>query len=331
VACLWVVVTGRPTVIADGASKSKNFDFFGVNESGPEFGEKTFPGVKGKEYQWPKLSTIDTLMTKNMNTFRINILAERLIQGKDPRGPIVDQYMNDLKETVDYITKRGAYAMIVPHNYGRWYGQIMTDVAGFESYWKTLAAPFKDNKRVIFDTNNEFHDMPQALVVKLNQAAINGIRSTGATSQTINVEGNSWTGAWHWISPGSENGNTMGSLVDPSNKIVYQMHQYLDKDGSGTKPACVSKTIGEERLKDATKWLRQNKKVGLLGEFAAGDNEICKEATKGMLEHMVRNKDVWKGALWWAAGPWWKDYWASMEPGEGKGVKPYLDLLANYA
>jgi hypothetical protein len=25
-----------------------NFDFFGVNESGPEFGEKEWPGVKNK-------------------------------------------------------------------------------------------------------------------------------------------------------------------------------------------------------------------------------------------------------------------------------------------
>jgi endoglucanase len=27
----------------------KNFKFFGINESGPEFGEKVFPGVKNKE------------------------------------------------------------------------------------------------------------------------------------------------------------------------------------------------------------------------------------------------------------------------------------------
>lgn len=28
---------------------TKNFKFFGINESGPEFGEKVFPGVKNKE------------------------------------------------------------------------------------------------------------------------------------------------------------------------------------------------------------------------------------------------------------------------------------------
>jgi endoglucanase len=45
--------------------------------------------------------------------------------------------------------------MIVPHNYGRYYGKVITDVPGFQAYWKTLAAAFKSDSKVIFDTNNE--------------------------------------------------------------------------------------------------------------------------------------------------------------------------------
>jgi hypothetical protein len=45
--------------------------------------------------------------------------------------------------------------MIVPHNYGRYYDNIITDVAGMQAFWKTLATPYKDNQYVIFDTNNE--------------------------------------------------------------------------------------------------------------------------------------------------------------------------------
>ena len=41
--------------------------------------------------------------------------------------------------------------------------------------------------------------MDDELVFNLNQAAIDGIRSAGATSQLIFVEGNSWTGAWTWV------------------------------------------------------------------------------------------------------------------------------------
>lgn len=36
-------------VSARGAVAPKNFKFFGINESGPEFGEGTIPGVKNKE------------------------------------------------------------------------------------------------------------------------------------------------------------------------------------------------------------------------------------------------------------------------------------------
>jgi len=82
---------------------------------------------------------------------------------------------------------------------GRYYGDIITDVAGFEAWWKTVAARFKDNDKVIFDTNNEYHDMDNKLVADLNQAAVKGIRAAGATSQFIFLEANSWSGAWHFV------------------------------------------------------------------------------------------------------------------------------------
>ena len=82
---------------------------------------------------------------------------------------------------------------------GRYYDQIITDTAGFEAWWKTIAARFVDNELVIFDTNNEYHDMDNQLVADLNQAAVNGIRDSGATSQFIFLEANSWSGAWHFV------------------------------------------------------------------------------------------------------------------------------------
>ena len=53
------------------------------------------------------------------------------------------------------------------------------------------------------------------------------------------------------------------------------MHQYLDSDGSGTSPTCVSSTIGAERLQAATQWLQQNGLKGFLGELGAGSNGTC--------------------------------------------------------
>ena len=84
---------------------------------------------------------------------------------------------------------------------GRYYDKVITDVDGFKAWWATAAKLFATNSKVVFDTNNEYHDMDNSLVVKLNQAAVDGIRGAGATSQYIFVEGNSYTGAWTWVRP----------------------------------------------------------------------------------------------------------------------------------
>ena len=186
--------------------------------------------------------------------------------------------------------------------------------------------------------------MDQTLVLDLNQAAINGIRAAGATSQYIFVEGNSYSGAWTWVSVN----DNLKDLTDSEDKIVYEMHQYLDSDGSGTSDVCVNSTIGKARIESATNWLRENGKIGILGEFAGGANSVCQEAIEGMLEYMGSNTDVWKGAMWWAAGPCeysnfftsplyepvtnlphtgWGDYIFSFEPPSGIAYTYYLSTL----
>lgn len=164
--------------------------------------------------------------------------------------------------------------------------------------------------------------MPGQLVADLNQAAITAIRATGATSQYITIEGNAYTGAWTWTTAqgtdGLTNAESLVNLSDPEDKLLYQMHQYLDADGSGTHAECVSETIGSERLEAATDWLRANGKTGLLGEFAGAVNAECQAAVEDLLRSLNENEDVWAGALWWAAGPWWGEYVFSVEPVDGE-------------
>ena len=80
-----------------------------------------------------------------------------------------------------------------------------------------------------------------------------------------------------------------------------------DTDGSGTNEACVSETIGSERLSLATPWFKENGKKAILGETAGGSNPTCIAALKNELQHIADNSDVWAGQLLWAAGPWWGD------------------------
>ncbi|KAL2145908.1 hypothetical protein VTI28DRAFT_5990 [Corynascus sepedonium] len=314
----------------DASTKSKRagkFKFVGINQSCAEFGQDTLPGQLDKHYTWPATSSIDTLLETGMNTVRVPFMMERLIP-EQLTGTVNETYSQGLIDTVAHITGKGAYAIIDPHNFGRYYEEIITDVEGFKAWWTTTAGLFADNENVIFDTNNEYHDMENSLVADLNQAAIDGIRAAGATSQYILVEGNSWSGAWTWVSSG--NGESLLNLSDPEDKIIYEMHQYLDEDGSGTHEECVSGTIGQERLQEATEWLKANGKTAILGETAGGPNDQCIQALTGMLSFLEENSDVWSGWLWWAAGPWWADYMYSMEPPSGTAYTAVLPSLQPY-
>ncbi|KAK3317439.1 glycoside hydrolase superfamily [Cercophora scortea] len=309
------------------SKKASKFQYVGVNESGAEFGNKDLPGQLGKHYTWPVHSTIDTMVSKGFNTFRIPFMMERLIPTK-MTGTVNSTYLQGLEDIVSYVTSKGAFAVVDPHNFGRYYDKVITDVDGFKAWWTTTAKIFASNSKVIFDTNNEYHDMDQNLVFKLNQAAIDGIRAAGATTQTIFVEGNSYSGAWTWTSSG--NGASLLNLKDPSDKIIYEMHQYLDSDGSGTSTACVSGTIGQERLQAATAWLKANGKKAVLGETAGGSNAQCIKALTGMLSYMQTNSDVWTGWLWWGGGPWWGDYIYGMEPPSSTAYNGILPSLQPY-
>ncbi|POS71132.1 glycosylhydrolase family 5-1 [Diaporthe helianthi] len=303
--------------------------FLGVSEAGAEFGEKNWPGTYGKDYIFPDTTAIQTLMDLGMNMFRIPFLAERMAQSSLSADLDAD-YLSNLTSVVNYITDAGKYAVIEPHNYARYKGQIISSNADFKTFWGNLAGSFKANDKVVFDCINEPHDMTtDTQTAELNQACVDGVRGAGATSQYIFVEGTSYTGAWTWTTSG--NSEHMGSIKDTvDDLLVYEMHQYLDSDGSGTSTECVSSTIGKERVVEATKWLRENNKVGVIGEFAGGDNDQCKTAVKGLLDFLVENNDVWTGALWWAAGPWWDTYMYSMEPPSGTGYKAYKDILSKY-
>ncbi|KAG9056684.1 hypothetical protein FS842_009921 [Serendipita sp. 407] len=262
---------------------------FLVNESSAEFGQGKYPGILGTDYTWPSPSSVDYFVGKGMNFFRIAFAMERL-SPSGLTGSFDATYLQGLKTIVSYVTGKGAYAALDPHNFARFNGAVITDLTAFQAWWTKLANEFKSDSRVIFDVNNEPWGIPATDALAFNQAGINGIRSTGAT-QLILAEGTSWSGAWTWISSG--NGDAFKTISDPLGNTAIEMHQYLDSDGSGTSEVCVSSTIGVERLTAATNWLKQNNLKGFLGELGAGSNDACITAVKGALCHMQQQGGTW--------------------------------------
>jgi len=318
--------TGTTTSTAPGSTACSNrtkFKFFGVNESGAEFGNTAWPGVWGTDYTFPAPSSIDYFVEQGFNFFRVPFLMERLVPpATGIAGPLSSGYLANLTTTINYITGKGAYAALDPHNFMIYDNAAISSTSEFQTFWTNLAGQFKSNSKVIFDVMNEPYGIAASTAFALNQAAVNGIRASGATTQLILVEGTSYTGAWTWVSSG--NSAVFGAIKDPNNNVAIEMHQYLDSDGSGTNEVCVSSTIGAERIADATAWLQANNLKGFLGEIGAGSNADCIAAVSGAMCAMQQS-GVWIGASWWAAGPWWPaDYFTGIEPPSGLAIPQML-------
>ncbi|MEO8151577.1 MAG: glycoside hydrolase family 5 protein [Rhizobacter sp.] len=323
------VTTAKPTKTTAAAIKWR-----GVNLSGAEFTASTLPGRYGFQYIYPSVSSVDYFKAKGMNLVRLPFLWERLQPTLN--GSFDAAELTRLKDFVAGTTAKGVSVLIDPHNFARYRSQVIGSTAvpysAFGDFWSRLAAEFKGNPRVLFGVMNEPFSMPTETWVAAANEAINRIRATGATN-TIAVPGNAWTGAHSWTSSsyGTPNAQAMLQITDSGHNLVFEVHQYLDADSSGTSSVCRSTTIGAERLATFTAWLRTNGKRGLLGEFAGANNDTCKQALAGMLNYLEANSDVWAGWTYWGAGPWWGDNMFSIEPLNGVDkpqmatLQPFLD------
>jgi endoglucanase len=305
----------------------------GVNLAGAEFavgqnGEGTLPGVHGTHYIYPNQGEVDYYKGKGMNLIRLPFRWERLQPSL--YGAFNTAELNRLKTFVNQTTAKGVHVVLDPHNYARYRGGIIgsRDVpnAAFADLWQRLATEFKNNGKVFFGLMNEPFDMRTEQWLSSANAAIAAIRTVGA-GNLILVPGNGYTGAWTWESNwyGTPNAQVMGGIKDPYNWFMYDVHQYMDSDGSGTTETCVNTTIGAERLKNFTAWLRANNKKAILGEFSSGRNSVCDQALKNMVQYLEDNADVWRGWTYWAGGPWWGDN-NSIEPRNGQDTQQ-MDIL----
>ena len=305
----------------------KPLPFTGVCLSGGEFGlrKPNVPAIYDREYTYPSAGEMDYFAGKGANVVRFPFRWVDLQPALNkPLDPVVFERMQTVVKTA---TDKGQIIILDPHDSARYYDKVVggPDLpnAAFADLWEQVAAKFKSNPRVWFALVNEPYAMPGDQWLSAANAAIAAIRKTGANNLIL-VPGISWTGAHSWVSSG--NAQTMLGVKDPKNHYIFEVHQYLDADCSGTHPEAVSATIGSEHLKAFTLWCRQHHQRGFLGEFAAANNPTGLAAADDMLRYMEANRDVWVGYTWWSAGPWWGDYMFTLEPKDGKD-RPQMATL----
>jgi endoglucanase len=264
----------------------------------------------------------EQLITKQINLFRVAFLLERMCPLAYGLGSKFNEtYFGFYNDAINYITvTKGAYAILDPHNYMRYNdpsqqpatGSVIgntTDpnaatTAQFGEFWQELAGRYKNNSKVIFGIMNEPHDMPTSLVLADDQAAINGIRASGAKNLII-APGNGYTGghAWTTSSQGDDpSSEWMYKITDPLNNTAFDIHEYLDSDFSGGHLNCSSPA--PTYLAPLTAWLKEYGFKAMITEFGAANGTECKPYIDGIIKYMAQNEE-YIGWTAWAAGPIW--------------------------
>ena len=145
------------------------------------------------------------------------------------------------------------------------------------------------------------------------QAAVTAIRGAGASSQMILLPGNGYTGASTFVSGGSA--AALAGVTNPdksTTNLIFDVHQYLDSDGSGTSTSCVKKS---DVLAPLLTWLQDSKRQALLSETGGGSSDqSCITNVCDVIDFLNTNSDQFLGYVGWAAGSFASSYVLSLVP-----------------
>ncbi|KLD80123.1 cellulase [Xanthomonas hyacinthi DSM 19077] len=316
-----------PQLHAQGALK-----FAGVNLSGAEISSSKKPGVLNVDYVYPRDADYAYFASKGMNIVRLPVSWERLQSSAQGRLDVAQLAL--IKTAVKQAKAHRMHLIVDIHNYGSYnqakIGSANVPIKTFSDLWQRLALEFKNDNAVVFGLMNEPNNISPALWASAAQAAVDAIRATGARNLIL-VPGALWSGAHSWYATvgGESNAVALASLYDPLGRTAIEVHQYLDGNSSGTSRACVSGSIGAERLAAFTGWLRETRHIGFLGEFGAADNATCRQALNGMLGYLEQHSALWLGWSCWAGGAWWRqDYPFNLQPDADGRDKPQMSILS---
>lgn len=328
-----------------------NLNLIGVNLAGAEFSPPN-----GSFYEYPTQAEIDYEAFKGMSVIRVPVEWERLQPSLG--GALDPSQLSSLDGVVDRATQDGLRVVIDLHNYGKYDGNLIggssVSNAQFADFWQKMASHYSSNPNVIYGLMNEPAQTDARGWLASVNAAIDAIRydsvdgaKTPLSNQEILVPGIDYDHADTWV--GSDNANVIGAgIVDPLRNYAFDVHQYLDSDGSGTHYGPVADADGTDKVSAITAWARATQQKLFLGEIGVPSDPTSLQALDNVLGYLNQNPDVWQGAAYWAAGPLWKtvtqdgqstDYPLSAEPtadpgntaNHGYDDKPQQTVLDKYA
>jgi len=330
-----VSTTTTATSTSSTSTSTSTVPYFGgVNTAGYDFGMGT-DGSVTSPFVAPPTSQYSHFAAEGVNIFRIPFAWQSMTPTLG--GAISQSFLSEYQATVQTALNSGpnVYVIIDVHNYARWNGDIIGQGGPtndqFASFWGLVAAAFADQPRIIFGIMNEPHDLTVSTWATSVQAAVNAIRQAGATSQYLLMPGSSYSSAQTLP---TEAGPYLLEVTDPiggTEKLLFDVHKYLDSDNSGTHPDCV--TNNTQVLETLVQWLQQNgNRQALLSETGGGNTASCVEDLGQELAYIQQNSASIVGFSIWAAGAFATNYTLSVVPFSNgtdqilwtEAVQPYL-------
>ena len=226
-----------------------------------------------------------------LNVFRLPVGWQPLV-GNTLGANLDSTFLATYDGIVQACLKTGASCIIDIHNYARWNGGIIgqggPSNADFVSLWSQLAKKYAAQSKVIFGLVNEPHDLKMDLWGTTLQQVVDAIRKAGATTQMILLPGTGYTGAGGWVESSAPALSTIKDSDGKTDRLVFDIHQYLDTDNSGTHTECVTDHIADN-LTPLVKYLQQNRRKAFLTETGGGNTQSCVTNVCAELDFLNQN------------------------------------------
>lgn len=327
--------TATSTASASTSTSSGALPYLGgVNTAGYDFSVDTdgdFTGTGDVPPAWQYAHFAD----EGANIFRIPFAWQLMTPTLG--GSINTTFFDtEYDVTVQAALATGAYVIVDLHNYARWNGGIIGQGgptnAEYASIWTQLTSYYGNNTKVIFGLMNEPHDLDSIPDwADSLQYVVDAVREAGSINYLL-LPGSSWSSAAELP---TEAGPYLLNITDPlggTDKLVFDVHQYLDSDDSGTSSTCVTNNTGV--LQTLVTWLQENgNRQAILSETGGGsDSSSCETYLAEELAFIKENQASITGFSIWAAGAFDTTYTLSVTPdSDGTdqplwtiAVEPYL-------
>lgn len=345
-----------------------SFPLVGVNMSGLGNNPYVENAVAGTHYREPEQKYFDKYQALGCKLIRLPIAPERCVTAN--KSELVPLYVSQIKSGLDKAAAADMKVIIDLHCYYRFWTTIAQGggTAGYQqaSYpngngngqtvykeWKPIGT-----NGCLIDSDG-YSDLITKLVttfgghaaylgiglanepcdggegISVNSLWLNDVQShadaalNASTTGLVFIGGVNWCSALNWVA-GSD---SLKNIVDPTNRVIFEAHQYLDAGMNGggawsNRSEAIPLQNGVAMFKPFVDWLKANGKRGFIGESGVpADNPSAIAALKSGVAYLVQNGIPFTQ---WCAGPGWPSDDVNAVDDDNLTYKANLDAIKSF-